>query len=110
MKKLLSIVVLAIIFVVVALQPSALAADVAHGGKIFKANCNACHVGGNNRVNPRKTLAKTDLEKYGMFNEEKIITQVTKGKAPMPSFGRLGKKSIEDVAAYVLEQAERGWK
>ncbi|NET41244.1 cytochrome c6 PetJ [Okeania sp. SIO2B3] len=110
MKKLLSIVVLAIAFFVVAVQPPALAADSVHGKQIFQGNCNACHLGGKNTVNPQKTLSKEDLEKYGMFSADKIIYQVTNGKNAMPNFKRLGEDSIADVAAYVLEQAEGGWK
>ena len=96
-------------FVVAAVQPPALAADVAHGKQIFQGNCAACHIGGKNSINPAKTLKKEDLEKYGMYSSEKIISQVTNGKAAMPAFKRLGETSIEDVAAYVLDQAEKGW-
>jgi len=110
MKKLLSIVLLAIMFVVVAVQPSALAADSAAGAKIFTGNCAACHAGGKNTINPTKSLSKADLEKYGMFSAEKIIYQVTNGKNAMPNFKRLGDTAIADVAAYVLEQAEADWK
>ncbi|MGD1716165.1 cytochrome c6 PetJ [Dapis sp. BLCC M172] len=110
MKKLLSIVLLAIAFVVVAVQPPALAADLAHGKQIFQGNCNACHLGGKNTINPTKTLSKADLEKYGMYSADKIIYQVTNGKNAMPNFKRLGTASIEDVAAYVLAQADKGWK
>ena len=111
MKKLLSIVVLTIMFVVVALQPSAFAADIASGKGVFQGNCAACHIGGKNSINPAKTLQKSDLEKYGMFAAEKIISQVTNGKNAMPAFGRrLKPQQIENVAAYVMAQAEGGWK
>ena len=111
MKKLLSIVVLAIIFVVVALQPSALATNIASGRGVFQSNCAACHIGGKNSVNKNKTLSKSDLEKYGMFDTDKIIYQVTNGKNQMPAFNaRLKPQQIEDVAAYVMAQAESGWK
>ncbi|MDJ0516223.1 MAG: c-type cytochrome [Trichodesmium sp. MO_231.B1] len=110
MKKLLSIVLLAIAFVVVAVQPPALAADVAHGKQVFVGNCAACHIGGRNSINPTKTLSKADLEKYGMYSADKIIYQVTNGKNAMPNFKRLGEASIADVAAYVLAQADKGWK
>ena len=37
-------------------------------------------------------------------------TQVTNGKNAMPAFsGRLTEADIEDVATYVLDQAEKGW-
>ncbi|NEO52795.1 MAG: c-type cytochrome [Okeania sp. SIO3B5] len=115
MKKLLSIVVLAITFFVVAVQPPALAADLAHGKQIFIGNCNACHLGGRNTIMPMKNLQKSSLEKYLKDFKAKgvdaIAYQVTNGKAAMPAFrGRLKPNDIADVAAYVLDQAEGGWK
>jgi cytochrome c6 len=51
------------------------------------------------------------LEKFHMNSPEAIISQVTNGKNAMPSFkGRLKPEQIQDVAAYVLGQAEKGWK
>ncbi len=88
----------------------AIAADLANGARVFTANCNACHMGGNNYVNASKTLRKSDLEKYDMASVEAIKTQITQGKMAMPAFGgKLSDKEIEDVAAYVLDQAEKGW-
>jgi len=89
---------------------SAIAADLANGARIFSANCNACHAGGNNYVNASKTLSKSDLETYQMASIEAIKAQVTNGKMAMPAFrGKLSEQEIEDVAAYVLDQAEKGW-
>ncbi|NEP42145.1 MAG: c-type cytochrome [Okeania sp. SIO2H7] len=112
MKKLLSIVLLGVALFTFALQGPALAeVDADAGGKIFTANCAACHNGGKNTINPTKTLSKEDLEKYDMYSAEAIIAQVTKGKVAMPAFaGRLKPEDIENVAAYVLQQAEAGWK
>jgi cytochrome c6 len=46
-----------------------------------------------------------------MYSAEAIIAQVTKGKNAMPAFkGRVKPAQIENVAAYVLEQADKGWK
>ncbi|NET00611.1 MAG: c-type cytochrome [Sphaerospermopsis sp. SIO1G2] len=110
MKKVISILLLAATIFTFAFSSPALAADAAAGKGIFTANCNACHAGGKNAVNPAKTLSKEDLEKYGMYSAEAIITQVTNGKNAMPAFrGRLKPEQIENVAAYVLEQAEAGW-
>ncbi|HBB34331.1 MAG TPA: cytochrome C6 [Cyanobacteria bacterium UBA8803] len=110
MKKILSIVLLAIAWFGLALGRPALAGDAANGAKVFSANCAACHMGGNNVVMANKTLKKDALEQNGMKSAEAIITQVTKGKNAMPAFGgRLTSAQIEDVAAYVLEQAEKGW-
>jgi cytochrome c6 len=90
-------------------QP-AYAADADAGKQVFNANCAACHAGGRNAVNPAKTLQKTDLEKYGMYDGAAIVTQVTNGKGAMPAFGnKLDATQIENVAAYVLSKADDGW-
>ena len=111
MKRLISVVLLAIALVTVAFNRPALAeGDAASGAKIFSANCAACHMGGNNVIMANKTLKKDALERYRMDSEEAIIKQVTNGKNAMPSFnGRLNEQQIKDVAAYVLQQSEKGW-
>ncbi|MDJ0797265.1 MAG: c-type cytochrome [Calothrix sp. MO_167.B12] len=110
MKKIISVLLLGITIFTFAFSSPAFAADAAAGKAIFSANCASCHAGGKNLVNPAKTLKKADLEKYDMFSAEAIITQVTNGKAAMPAFKtRLKPDQIENVAAYVLEQAEAGW-
>lgn len=84
--------------------------DAAAGGKIFAVNCAACHVGGGNVVNGAKTLRKEALELYGMYDLAMIQTQVTNGKNAMPAFkGKLTEADIENVATYVLAQADAGW-
>ncbi|MEC4986090.1 MAG: c-type cytochrome [Oscillatoria sp. PMC 1068.18] len=108
-KLILSLLVAVALFNFIFSSP-ALAGDAANGAKIFSANCAACHAGGKNYINPAKTLSKSDLEKYSMASLEKIVAQVTNGKAAMPSFkSKLNADQIEDVATYVLEQAEKGW-
>ena len=110
MKKLVSAILLAMAALTFLWGAPAMAGDAASGASVFSANCAACHAGGKNVVNPQKTLQKGDLEANGMASAEAIITQVTKGKNAMPAFlGRLNDKQIEDVAAYVLSQAEKGW-
>lgn len=110
MKKILSILWIAIALFTFAFGRPALAADTANGAKIFSANCAACHAGGRNVVMADKTLKKEALAKYGMDSVEAIITQVTNGKNAMPAFkGRLNAQQIEDVANYVLEKAAKGW-
>jgi cytochrome c6 len=67
-------------------------------------------MGGRNVVAAAKTLKKDALEKYNMNSLEAIVNQVQNGKNAMPAFkGRLNDKQMEDVASYVLEQAEKGW-
>ncbi|MDJ0595704.1 MAG: c-type cytochrome [Pleurocapsa sp. MO_226.B13] len=88
----------------------AIAGDAASGAKIFSANCAACHAGGRNVINGAKTLQKDALEKYEMNSIEAITYQVHNGKNAMPAFkGRLSDAQIDDVATYVLSQAEKGW-
>lgn len=35
---------------------------------------------------------------------------MSNGQAPMPSFASLGEKNVEDVASFVLAEAEVNWK
>lgn len=110
MKQVLSVILLTITVLTLTLGRPALAADTANGAKIFSANCAACHMGGRNVVAAAKTLKKDDLEKYNMNSLDAIVHQVQNGKNAMPAFkGRLKDQQIEDVATYVLEQAEKGW-
>lgn len=94
-----------------ALSMAALASvQTAGANEIFNKHCAACHAGGKNIMNPDKTLSKEHLEKNGMNSVDAIKNLVSKGKAPMPAFeSMLDAKQIEEVAAYVLEQAEKGW-
>lgn len=110
MKKIISLLILLTTIFTFAFSSPAFAGDIVNGGKLFGANCAACHAGGKNLVQANKSLSKSDLEKYGMYSQEAIIAQVTNGKNAMPAFkGRLNAEQIADVAAYVLAQAEKGW-
>ncbi|RMH78907.1 MAG: cytochrome C6 [Cyanobacteria bacterium J007] len=110
MKRLLSVFTLAIALFAFAFTAPAFAGDAANGAKIFSSTCAACHMGGGNVVMANKTLKKEALEQYGMDSIEAITNQIKQGKNAMPSFlGRLNDSQIEDVATYVLEQAEKGW-
>jgi cytochrome c6 len=96
--------------IVLCVNQPAYAADAAAGKQVFSANCAACHAGGRNAVNPQKTLKKADLEQYAMYDAAAIITQVTNGKGAMPAFAtKLDGTQIENVAAYVLAQADNAW-
>lgn len=106
----MSVLCIAIAFWAIVYSSSADAANIQNGAKIFNANCSACHMGGNNVIISSKTLKKDALKKYDMFSLQAIKTQVTNGKNAMPSFrSRLNEMQIEDVAAYVLNQSEKGW-
>ena len=91
-----------------AFAPMAFAADIEAGSQVFAGNCAACHAGGNNVIQNEKTLRKEALEQYleGGFKETSIVYQVTNGKNAMPAFGgRLDDEEIQNVAAYVFDQA-----
>ncbi|NEO20572.1 MULTISPECIES: cytochrome c6 PetJ [unclassified Moorena] len=113
MKKILIAILLVFALITFSFPDSALAAGNPANGKIvFNANCNACHMGGKNVVKHEKTLKKEALKKYlkdyDASPTKAIIKQVTNGKGAMPAFrGRLKPAQIEDVAAYVLDQADK---
>ena len=87
------------------LQSSVQAKSLDEGAIIFKANCNVCHIGGNNIIIPEKNLFKRSLEANGMSKQESIEYQITNGKNGMPAFGgRLNEGEIEKVANYVFLQ------
>lgn len=110
LRILLTTIALSILFFATGMNQSALAADAAAGGKVFNANCAACHAGGGNAINAAKTLKKDALTANGKDTVEAIVTQVTNGKNAMPSFkGRLTEDQIQSVALYVLEKADKGW-
>ena len=109
MGRLVAVVLACVLSLGVAV-PSAWAGNAADGKAVFSANCAACHLAGKNAVNPAKTSQKSELEQYGMYDIDKIKTQVTNGKMAMPAFGgRLTADQIENVATYVLSQADNGW-
>lgn len=108
-RKIFVIVLAIVIFAATFTQP-ALAADLALGAKVFNANCAACHSGGMNVVAAPKNLKKEALKQYGMDSPEAIINQLTNGKGVMPAFkSKLKPEEMEAVAAYVLDQSDKGW-
>jgi cytochrome c6 len=112
LKRLLSLFLLALAAFLFSTATPLFAGDAVKGAPIFSANCAACHAGGGNLVaGSGKSLKKAALETNGMYSAEAIIAQVTNGKKAMPSFkGRLMANQIDDVATYVLSQAEKDWK
>lgn len=81
--------------------------DLDAGEQVFAQNCIACHAGGNNLVNPAKTLSLADLHTNEKDSVEAIVYQVTNGAAGMPVFsGRLSEEEILNVANFVFSQAK----
>jgi cytochrome c6 len=109
LKKIILFVAIACLTLFLALPVQA--EEGIDGGKIFNANCAACHALGSNRVVAAKNLKKETLEKYEMYSVEAISYQVTKGKNAMPAFAKkLNTDEIQAVAEYVLARADQGWK
>jgi cytochrome c6 len=107
-----SCIALAVLFMVTAFfyLPNVFGADLANGGKVFAAYCAGCHKNGGNTVAADDTLKSADLKKNGFDSREAVKKQVINGRGKMPAFGSfLSAGDVEDVAAYVLDQAGRGW-
>ena len=110
MKRIFSILAIALTILVSLAFGQPAFAEVSAGAKIFNNNCAQCHAGGKNNVVAAKTLKADALDKYGKNTVEAISLQVSKGKGAMPAFGKkLSADEITLVANYVLEQAEKGW-
>ncbi|MCF4967930.1 cytochrome C6 [Nostoc sp. CMAA1605] len=87
------------------------AVDTANGAEIFSVHCAGCHINGGNIVRRGKNLQKKTLKRYGMDSIEAVTDIVTNGKNNMSAYkDRLIEQEIQNVAAYVLEQAEKGWR
>jgi cytochrome c6 len=110
MKKLSMFVLLIFLILTISITSPASAGDIANGAKIFEANCAGCHINGGNIIRRGKNLKINALKKYNMDSQEAIASIVTNGKNNMSAYkDRLTEQEIQDVATYVLEQAEKNW-
>lgn len=111
MAKLIAILLVAIAFFYSPIVFPALAQPHTDTATLFTNNCAGCHVKGGNIVRRGKNLKAKALQKYGMDSVEAISQLVASGKNAMPAYkDRLTEQEIFDVSAYVLEQANKGWK
>lgn len=111
MKNLLTLVLVTLLLWTGAFTLPASAVDTNNGAQIFGVHCAGCHINGGNIIRRGKNLKKNALKKYGMDSLEAISAIVTNGKSNMSAYkDRLSSQEIADVAAYVLEQAETGWR
>lgn len=86
-------------------------ADDINGTQIFSVHCAGCHINGSNIIRRGKNLKMKALKKNNMDSIEAIASIVTNGKNNMSAYkDRLTEQQIQDVAAYVLEQAEKNWR
>ncbi len=111
MKKLLTLVIVTFLFLISTLTFPANAVDTVNGEQIFSVHCAGCHINGSNIIRRGKNLKKQALKKYGMDSIEAVISIVTNGKSNMSAYkDRLSEQQIQDVATYVIEQAQKGWR
>ncbi len=86
------------------------AIDINNGEQVFNNTCAGCHIHGGNIVRRGKNLKLKTLQRNKLDNKEAIINLVTNGKNNMSSYqDKLTPNEIENVAAYVLKQAENNW-
>lgn len=83
--------------------------NTASAGAVFDANCVACHKGGGNIMDAKKTLSMDHLKANGANSKSKIKALVKGGKGAMPPFAALSDEQLDSVAGYVLDQAKKGW-
>ncbi|MBW4664482.1 MAG: c-type cytochrome [Chroococcus sp. CMT-3BRIN-NPC107] len=109
MKKIVTILVSAIAFLILVTTP--VAASTMETATLFTNNCAGCHINGGNIVRRGKSLKSKALKKFGMDSTDAIASLIKNGQYAMPAYkGRLTEQQILDVSAYVLEQAKRNWK
>ncbi|WP_199312910.1 cytochrome c6 PetJ [Trichormus variabilis] len=107
----IKLVLITLLFLISTLTSPASAVDTANGEQIFSVHCAGCHINGSNIIRRGKNLQKKALKKYGMDSLEAVAAIVTNGKNNMSAYkDRLSEQEIQNVAAYVLEQAEKGWR
>ena len=110
-KGIIAIVTVILLSCILVSNSSALAADADNGARIFSIHCAGCHPNGNNIIRRGKSLKKKALHRYKMDSVEAITDIVANGKNNMSAYrDKLSQQEIENVAAYVLEQAEKGWR
>lgn len=90
---------------------SAAAADTINGAKIFSVECAGCHINGGNIIRRGKNLKLKALKRNHVDSLEEIASLVSNGKNIMSAYkDKLSEQQIQDVSAYVLEQAAKDWR
>jgi cytochrome c6 len=106
--RLLLAILLTFCLLVTAVPAPAIAADAA---QLFELHCSGCHINGGNIVRRGKNLQLKTLTRDQMATVAAIADLVTHGKGNMSAFSdRLTPDEIQQVSAYVLAQAQQGWK
>ncbi|CDM95620.1 cytochrome c6 [Limnospira platensis C1] len=113
MRNLLTILLLSVSLLWGCWTPKAIAdnLNIEKGGEIFSVHCVGCHAGGGNIIRRGKNLKQRALQRNGYDSIEAIAEIVANGKSNMSAYSdRLSVSEIQQVAAYVLDQAEKNWR
>ena len=80
--------------------------------ELFEAHCVGCHVGGGNIIRRGRTLKLAALQRNGLDSAAAIATVAAEGRGQMSGYREAlgGDGAVEDVAAWVWQQALQGWK
>jgi len=75
------------------------------GESLFAANCQVCHPGGGNIINPAKTLHQKDRHAHNVNTADDIVKIM---RNPGPGMTKFDEKAISDkdahtIAAYVIK-------
>lgn len=110
--QILAAVVLACLLCLTLLcQPTALAAELSTGERVFDLQCAGCHPNGSNIIRRGKNLKQKALKRNGVDTPEAIANLVRNGKNNMSAYkDRLTETEIAEVSAYVLHRAAANWK
>jgi cytochrome c6 len=114
LRKLLTLLLTLLLCLIITNNQPAFAANPENNQinavNIFETNCAGCHLNGNNIIRRGKNLKINALKKYGMDSIAAITEIVTNGKNNMSAYkDKLTPQQIQDVATYVLQQAEHDW-
>lgn len=111
MRNILTVLLVSFMVFFGSMTPRAIADNLDQGAEIFSVHCVGCHNGGGNIIRWGKTLKKGALKRNGYDSIESITEIVTNGKSNMSAYSdRLTVSEIKQVAAYVLDQADKNWR
>jgi cytochrome c6 len=103
MKK---IIVTAVVIVAGTMVPFGASPAAEQAGEtLFKQHCMACHPGGSNIINPKKTLQKNVREANNIKTANDIIKLMRNPGPGMTEFDKntISDKSAKEIAEYVLK-------
>jgi cytochrome c6 len=110
--RLLSILV--VLWLSLVYSPTALALaspSASPEAQLFEIHCAGCHPHGGNIIRRGKSLQTKALQRNGYTDIPTIASLIRQGKGNMSAFAdRLSVAETDALAAYVLTQAEQGWR